>query len=174
MFRMSEVSSRSTSTINVSGAASSSARTSWAIRRLGLEPEAADQVGPHRPAHQSATHDARRGRGERQRPRAPKAGLLEHRREGEPGGGPTDQGHRAGHDAEQRVLAEAERDGDAGEVLHEAEDRRQHQEDQHLDAAHPEQGQARAHADGGEEGDAEGGLKGGVELDADAPARGAG
>ena len=85
-----------------------------------------------------------------------------------PGGRPTHQGHRARHHAEQRVLAEAERDGDAGEVLYEAEERRQHQEDQHLDAAHPEQGQAGAHADGGEEGDAQGGLKRGVELDTDA------
>ena len=48
--------------------------------------------------------------------------LLEQRREGESGGRPAHQRHRARHDAEQRVLAEAARDGDAEEVLHEAED----------------------------------------------------
>ncbi len=134
-----------------------------------LEAVAPDQPGAGRPAHQSPEHDPHRRGGEREDARAPEAGLLEDRGKGEPGGGPADQGHRAGHHAEQRVLLEAGGDRHAGEVLHQAEGGREDEEHQHLEPAGPEQGQAGAHSYRSEEGDAEGGLKRGVQLKVEDP-----
>ena len=57
--------------------------------------------------------------------------LLEDRRERETRGRPAHQRHRACHHAKQGVLIEGERDRDADEVLDQAEEHGQDQDEEH-------------------------------------------
>ena len=168
MFMMSGESSRSgstTMTVRRHRPRSAGARRDRLAPWRQLEP--ADQPGADRGAGQSAADDAERRRGERQGPGPDQSRFLQQRRERESGRRPADQRDRSRHHAEQRVLAESPGDGDAEEVLHEAEHRGEEQEDHDLKPAGSEQREARPHPDGAEEGDAQQRLRRRVELHAE-------
>ena len=125
---------------------------------------AADQRRAERIAGHTTADDAEHGRRDRDHRCAIQARRLEQWREGEARRRPADQGHRTGHQPEQRRLPEGRRNRHADTVLHDADRDGEQQEYQHRHATPAQQREARAHADGGEESDVQRELRAGVEA----------